>query len=119
MSLKLPTVAEIESKLQNRPAPAFSESRWPYTYACDLLRTHPEVVPNKVHNAIFTGSVVIESRGSATIVRMAWAKLIDPEHPEDADDQLVRVLALVHCNLEQIEVPARLAEEVSDAQAQD
>ena len=123
--LTLPTVADVESKIENRtPPPTFSHVRWPYTYACDLVRTHPEVVPQEVHTELFKDSpgvialydgrprVLIESRADASGVRKVWATLIAPDDVDATNERLARVLALVYCNLEQIEVPRQLVHDM-------
>jgi hypothetical protein len=127
--LPQPTVRDVESKITPRtPAPTFSESRWPYTYACDLVRSHPEVVPQAVHDAVLGQPSVItypglntnktrvrvESRTDATRLRRSWSALIAESVAdiERADERLARVLALTYCNVEGIEVPGTFVNEV-------
>ena len=121
--LPRPTLASLEQALQVSPPPRFSPSRWPFTYACDLLRSHPEIVPQEVHDRIFellsTRSnpsndittplrMAIESRADASHVRNVWAALAgDMAHAE-----LSELLAEVYCQLEGIIIPAEILREV-------
>jgi len=61
----------------------FIESRYPYTYAYDFLKSHPELVPVRHVDAYFAGS-----RALTSVIVRRWAEDEEIDH-----DQLVRVLA--------------------------
>jgi hypothetical protein len=70
--------AHVNLHVQNVMREQFSPSRYPYTYAADFLRAHPEMVPGHIRQKM----VVIESRSDASQARSLWA---DELGIDDAD----------------------------------
>lgn len=67
----------------------FIPTRYPYTYACDYLRTHQKVVPEAIRSAWKAEAPPSWSRADASAVRQHWAKA------DGLDDAaLAEVLAL-------------------------
>lgn len=52
----------------------FSGSRYPYTYACDFLRTHWDIVPKEIDQQVPASDPRIHSRSEASRARQLWAE---------------------------------------------
>lgn len=93
--IKLALAQEIVSRITPpQPTQRFSSARWPYTYAYDLVRQHPEIVPSSVarHDGLL-------SRADAAGVCRRWALAAQ------IDAQvLVHTLAYVYCVTNGIEM---------------
>jgi hypothetical protein len=117
--LKTPTVEQLVAAIipQPEPRPTFKESLWPFTYATDILREHPEIVPLEVHREFFTNGgaggsmtphqwewtklrLAIDSRATASRIRKVWAYLLGIR-----DSKLAEILATVYCTRRDIEIP--------------
>lgn len=70
----------------------FSPTRYPYTYACDYLCSHPHIVPPEVYESnddeLWNVHDVTMSRAQASRVRKVWAALTGI-----SDDQAAILLA--------------------------
>lgn len=60
----------VNAHVQKTARPVFIPSRYPYTYAADFLRAHPEMVPGHIRKEL----IVIESRSDASLARERWAE---------------------------------------------
>lgn len=71
--MALPNMTEILAQIQ----PEFIRSRYPYTYAYDLLREHPDLVPAAVENRVISrdGAPNPASRAGVAKLVEVWAEM--------------------------------------------
>lgn len=95
------TVESILASLNDKPR--FISTCYPYIYACDMLRQHPEIAPAAAvclaqERAARRGDVIgigsTWSRSDASQIREDWAAIEDR-----ADEELAAVLADVYLQL--------------------
>jgi hypothetical protein len=84
----------------------YSPTRYPYTYACDFLRTNPQVIPSTVRERYEAryGQATSPwmSRSQAARIREMWAFFERRD-----DDEFARVLADAYLLMHGIEKPAK------------
>ncbi len=84
------TVDSLIAQIPPEPLEQFSPARYPYTYACDFIRQHPNVVPPEVRSnpniAYLFGEMM--ARSEASQVLKVWA-----EYEGRDNEDMARVLA--------------------------
>lgn len=73
--------AIVNAHVQKPMRQGFIPSRYPYTYAADFLRAHPEMVPGHIRKEL----VVIESRSDASRARQRWAEELGIDDADAAE----------------------------------
>lgn len=99
-------IFDVMEMLPPRYNGTFSRSRWPYTYASDLIRQHPMIVPEELRT-LYTKSFDVPdkmiynlSRAHAGALRQLWA-----EREDRSDEELACVLAYACCLHYDIDMP--------------
>lgn len=116
VKVEIPTVAQLRAVIPTPERERFSTSRWPYTYAYDIIRQFPQMIPDEAHQALlgntpsaFRLRVDMQSRADASLVVTAWAIYLgDGVLDAQVRDKLVRVLATLYCEHHGIDVPPGL-----------
>ncbi len=84
-----------------QPRERFSPTRYPYTYAADLLREFPGVIPGPLQDDAYVGPMARSghlSRSDASLIRRVWAG-----HEGRKDEDLASVLADAYLRVHGIE----------------
>lgn len=107
---KVTSIADAIGLVDLNRAEQFNPTRWPYTYACDFLRSHPEIVPQEVWQAKPApwreNDTDLISRADASRVRQVWAAMTGTE-----DEDAAELLAAAYCREYGISVPAAFLDE--------
>lgn len=98
------TAETILARVQREPERQFSPTRYPYTYAADMLRTHPEIIPDEVAPLISPELwEKMPSRAEASGMRRVWA-----EFENRNDSELAFILADAYLKLNRIDKSAEV-----------
>lgn len=80
-------LADVKEKVlfHAHPTPrlAFTEARWPYTYAADFVRNHEEIIPDAVWDRLEVSGGI--SRAQASHARQIWANSLSLEDHDVAE----------------------------------
>lgn len=80
-------LAEVKEKVLFHAKPttrsAFSESRWPYTYAADFVRSHEGIIPDTIWDQMDISGPV--SRAQASRAFRRWANSMSLEDYDVAE----------------------------------
>jgi hypothetical protein len=97
------TTEQIVAKIRVDDGEQFSPARYPYTYACDLLRKNQQVIPAEVwqryeetHGQLPT----LMNRADASRIRQLWG-----DFEQRGDEEFAEVLADAFLTLHGIEKP--------------
>lgn len=107
---KVTSIADAIGLVDLNRAEQFSPTRWPYTYACDFLRNHPDIVPAEVwkaNPALWSAqNAELMSRAATSRVRQSWADMTGVD-----DYTAAELLAAAYCREYGISVPAAFLDE--------
>jgi len=111
------TTQSIDEAIRNTPTgrEAFIPTRYPYTYACDYLRSNPQIIPVEVFEdpGLWTAqNSSLMSRADASRVRQRWAELTGM-----SDDTAAILLAGAYLTAAGIEVPNAVLAEALEVNA--
>jgi len=106
--------AFIEKNKRSRSVEKFSADRWPYTYACDYVRTHPENIPDRVkqqYNDFVANHTYSDefspinnmSRADTSTLIGIWEGMLIGELGDDP--KLTIQFARAYCEERNIEIP--------------
>jgi hypothetical protein len=97
------TADQLVAKIRTATGERFSPTRYPYTYACDLLRNNPQVIPAEVwqrYEATHGQLPTLMSRADASRIRQLWG-----DFEQRGDGEFAEVLADAFLTLHGIEKP--------------